>query len=97
MENNNPTTGPDTTSATHNKGGNKKGIWLIVGILVILIIVGAYWSLNKQQAAPATTAPASQKTPTTSSESLEKDLNSIDVSGSDNSDFKDVDADLQSL
>lgn len=85
------------------EGGNKMVVWLIVGLIIIILVVGGvYWYLNKQQKASLpteeTTTQTSQSTPQPTSEStdsLNNDLNSVDVGIS--TDFSAIDQDLQSL
>lgn len=77
------------------EGGNKMVLWLIIGLVVIILIVGGiYFYMSKQQSVSnpsATPAPASQ-----SQENLENDINSVDVSAVEG-DFSPVDQDLKNL
>lgn len=90
-----------------DSGGNKLIFWLVGGVILIALVVGGiYWYLSKQQAAtntPTTTQTKTQTTatpkPPTISElvsALDKELNAIEVQAAD-SDFADIDADLQNL
>lgn len=105
MENNNPvqTTVPTPTiqpapvvmPPAESEGSNKMVLWLILGLVAIVLIVGGvYIYFSNQQAIETkvtqqTPAPAAQ-------ENLENDLNTIDVTNIDQ-DFSAIDADLGSL
>lgn len=82
--------------ASSNGGGNKMVLWLVLMLVVIGIIGGGYWYMNKQKAEPNKTAPAVEEAPTMES-NLDEELNTIDVTASEEAEFKALDTDLQSL
>ncbi|MBU1031835.1 LPXTG cell wall anchor domain-containing protein [Patescibacteria group bacterium] len=74
-------------------GSNKFVVWLLVGlVLIILMVGGVYLYLSRQQAAPAavpTPTPVVQ-------ENLEDELNAINIASPD-ADFTSVDQDIEQL
>lgn len=88
---------PVMTDPAPSSGG-KNMMWVIIGLVVILLLGGVYWYLNIRQVNPKisvqTTGQA--KPTTTSADSLEQQINTMDISDSD-SDFTGVDADIKSL
>lgn len=83
---------------SNNTESKKPILWLIIGAMLVLVVVGGiYLYLSQQQALKSKTQTMVQ-TPTASpQENLEGDLNSIDVNSSASSDFAPVDSDLQQL
>lgn len=81
-------------------GGNKLILWLVGGLIIVIITVGGmYWYLGKQPVkdqASQTALPQASSQPQTTTESIDQELNTIDVQASD-SDFDSIDQDLQSL
>lgn len=75
---------------------NKLILWLVIGLVVIIVLVGGiYLFLSRQQ---GTTQPQTITSQTPApQENLENDLNSIDVETGADSDFTSIDQDLQSL
>ncbi len=104
MDNSNPTNPAPAAAAVspapalnpqpNMMSNNKMILWLILGlVIVVLLIGGAYFYVNSQKA----NAPAESQTPQTQTvDSLENDLNSADAGDLEN-DFAPVDSDLQSL
>lgn len=90
VENNNP-----IVQAPVGGNDNKMGMWLIVGLVVVILVVGAvYWYLSSQQTpSQPVQQPGSQAE---TIDNLDQELNSIEV-GTADSDFTSVDSDLQSL
>lgn len=92
-----PTTQPTpvVVPPAEPEGSNKMVLWLILGLVVIVLVVGGiYLYLSQQQGAET---GVTQPTPTpVTEENLENELNTIDVAGSDQ-DFTAIDQDLQSL
>lgn len=75
---------------------NKLIIWLVIGLVVIMAVVGGmYLVLNRQQTTSKPTAVSKTIAPA-AEENLESDLNAIDVSSGEN-DFTSVDQDLKQL
>lgn len=81
---------------TTPSGGNKMMLWIILGlILTILVVGGAYWYLSNQQ--PKTEELTSNSQPLKQGEdNLESDLDLIVVPEVD-ANFAEVDKDLGSL
>ena len=76
--------------------GNKMILWLVGGLVVIIVLVGAiYFYLGNQKKAdqPLPSPTATQNTDTVST--LENDLNSVSVEQQDN--FSTIDQDLKQL
>ena len=108
MENNNPA--PQTTPSqptmqqnpqpTAPSGGSKMFLWIILGLIVtILIIGGVYWYLNNQQSKTDqanTSQTQSSAVPVKAESSLQTDLNSIEIPDVDNQ-FATIDKDINSL
>lgn len=93
----NPTPAPEAVN-TPSRGGNMK-LWIIVGLVTLLLILGGiYFYLSSQkevvETVPQTTTQASP-TPI-SIKALESDANSIEIETTD-SDFATVDAELKNL
>lgn len=92
-----PTTQPTpvVVPPAEPEGSNKMVLWLILGLVIIVLVVGGvYLYLSKQQGAETV---GTQPTPTpVAEENLENELNAIDVTES-NQDFSAIDQDLQSL
>ena len=93
---------PASQSAQTPEGVNKMIIFLVVGVIVVILIVGGiYWMLSKQQ---ASTQPGNQQTSNTApskpltnlKDALDQELDAINVSASEG-DFQSVDQDLKSL
>lgn len=98
-----PQVNPSVVKSVEKSGGNeqssssnKMGLWLVVGLIVIAVIGGAYWYLNKQ-ANPAenTETPNTNQEPKTES-SLDQDLDAIQVEATD-SGLDTVDNDIKNL
>lgn len=84
-----PTTGGDESK--------KPILWLVIGIMLILALVGGiYLYLSRQQAKSSTQTMVQTPQPSPQ-DNLENDLNSINVESSPSSDFAPVDSDLQQL
>lgn len=88
---------------TSASGGGGKMKWIITIILIILILVAGWYFYMKLQGnnapAPTSVAPAEAQptvAPTNSPQTLNNDLNSVDVA-SDSSGFTPVDSDLNNL
>lgn len=100
MDNNNPAPQPNPTTIvqppTNGGGGSKMVLWLVLLLVVIGIIGGGYWYMNKQKTEPNKTAPAVEEAPAMES-NLDDQLNTIDVTASEEAEFKALDTDLQSL
>lgn len=78
-----------------NSNGNKMILWLVMGLLATILIVGmVYWYLSSQQSKQMESSTISKSTQTEAN--LEKDLNLIEVPEVD-ANFAEVDKDLQSL
>ena len=92
MENNEQNPSMEQPIKKPNSG--KSMIWLILGLILILLIGGAYWYLKGQKTTTSQQTPQSSTQPT--SDSFDKDLNSIDVQAQD-TDFDALDADLKNL
>lgn len=83
------------------KDGNKMIIFLVLGVvLVILIVGGIYYFLSIQQQTPAPVAPITEspapKAPVVAKDALDAELEEINVASS-GAEFQSVDSDLQSL
>ncbi len=92
-----PATPQVPIAGTPPEESNKLIIWLIIGLVVVIILVGGvYLFLSRQQAASQVQTTVQAPTPTPA-ENLEGDLNSIDVDSDATSDFTQVDQDLQQL
>lgn len=82
--------------------GGKKMIFMIVGglTIIILLALGVFWYISRQQEAKMAdeqnAAQKQQPAPVETVNTLEQDLNSINV-GSDEADFTSVDSDLENL
>lgn len=87
------------TPAAPAGDSNKLIIWLVVGLVVIIVLVGGiYLFLSKQQAASQTLTPSPLTSqPPAPQENLENELNNIDVNAGADSDFTSIDQDLQNL
>lgn len=96
-----PTT-PQTPIAPEPPSGesNKMVLWLVIGLVVIVVLVGGiYFFLSKQQSTETgTKQPVVQVTPKPQDtvDALDKDLNALNIESSD-SDFASIDQDLQQL
>lgn len=92
-----PTTQPTpvVVPPAEPEGSNKMVLWLLLGLVAIVLVVGGiYLYLSQQQGAETT---VTQPTPTpVAEENLENELNAIDVAESDQ-DFTAIDQDLQSF
>lgn len=82
---------------------NKVILWLVIGLVAIVVVVGGiYFFLSKQQANTAQTTnverPIVQASPKPSDtvDALDKDLSALNV-GTADADFSSVDQDLQQL
>lgn len=85
---------PPQPQAPFKEDNKKMFLWLILGLLVIVVIVGGlYMFLSGQQKVAETTKPQVKQE---SVDSLEKDLDSVNVEEVDK-EFTTVDSDLQSL
>lgn len=84
------------------KESNKMIFFLVGGVIVIALVVGGiFWYLSNQQK-PSQTANQNTNTAvntksTNNVDSLNQDLNSIDVQASDSAGFDALDRDLQNL
>lgn len=113
MDNNNPQQAPMPNTPPVNsvipqtpipsapaENSNKLILWLIIGLVVVAALVGGiYLFLSNQQAAPKplTSSPAPARS---AQENLENGLDSIDVdsaASSIESDFTQLDQDIQQL
>ena len=70
---------------------------LIVVTILLLICGGAYYMLVMKKAPEPVVNTEPVKQTTLAPENLENDLSAVDVTDTSNSDFTDVDSDLQSL
>lgn len=111
MDNNNPA--PEAPQATdqpqipvpevQSGESNKMVLWLVIGLVVIIALVGAiYFFLSSQQAATNTqkvtenpVVQASPEPPDTV-DALDRDLNALNI-GDVEADFASIDSDLQQL
>jgi len=96
-----PTPNSPQPVANAPEGGEKKTMmYMILGVIAILLIVGGiYLFLSRKQASEKTinnTSSTTVQQDTTSTDTLIKDANAVDVTSPD-SDFKTVDTDLGSL
>ena len=101
-----PTITSTVPPAQPSKEGNKIVIFLILGIVIILLIVGGlYFYLSTQQPKVETqisvptqvaSAPSTQPSVANFRDALDKELEAIKVDES-NADFNSIDADLQKL
>ncbi len=90
---------PEPSPVTPSNSDSNKVFWLVGGLLVLsLITAGLYFYMNKS----GNTIPQTQQTtknptpsPQASLDSLDKDLQSVDVSSTD--DLSSIDQDLKSL
>lgn len=100
MDNNNPASQPNPTTIVQppstGDGGNKMLLWLVLLIVVIGIIGGGYWYMSKQKTDTNKPAPAVEEAPAMES-NLDDQLNTIDVTASEDAEFKALDTDLQNL
>jgi len=96
-----PTPASVTTPPPASGGGDSKKMimMLVIGIVVVILVVGGiYYFLSKKQSAQ----PVSETTGTNKpaivqiKDALDQELDSINVQAAD-SDFNQVDSDLQSL
>lgn len=92
-----PQPAPAPTSPPVEEGNSKMVLWLIGGLIVVIIVVGGiYWYLSSQAAKQAL-QQVKTPTPVTKEEtSLESDLDAVQV-GDIDSEFTEVDKDLESL
>lgn len=100
MDNNNPTPSQPDPSVIQQPVGedNKMGLWLLVGLVLVIVVVGGiYWYLSNQQTAQNTPVLKTSTKSTITEENLEEELNSIDAEASGSNDFKAVDSDIQGL
>ncbi len=84
-------------TSSNNNGEKKVMLWMIVGIIGILVVVGGIYlifSKSKTTVQPEAAIPAVGDT--TSTDSLMKDANAIDVASPDG-EFQTVDSDLGNL
>lgn len=94
-----PATVQAGTPQPAKSGGNKKILWLIIGLVVVILIIGVIYFIFSSQ---KTKQAADQKLKQTSTatvkpaDNLDKELDSIDIQTPD-SDFTSVDSDLQNL
>lgn len=80
-----------------DSSSNKMVMWLILGLVVIVLIVGGvYLYLSRQQTAKNLQTNVIQTPAPVAQENLENDLNTIDV-GILDQDFSAVDQDLKQL
>ena len=97
MENNTPPLPPEAVPKTSKeKGGNNYLIYIVGGLTVLILVIGGvfvYKNLAKYKSANVSSGSASQYP---SLESLDNELSSLDDSPV-NSDFTELDKDLQSL
>lgn len=86
----------DPVSQPIDHPSNKKAglVWIIVGLIILLVILGGTYFYLTQS--PEQGTPTSTPKPLTQQESMENELNSLGVE-SEGNDFSDVDKDLQSL
>ncbi|MEK7616627.1 MAG: hypothetical protein AAB414_01075 [Patescibacteria group bacterium] len=78
-------------------GGNKKMLWAILGLVVLILIVGGiYWYLGQGRGTSTPAKATPKPTAATSVDTLEKDLNSTSLDDLDK-EFSSVDTDLQGL
>ncbi len=94
-----PTPAPAPTIQVPADGGGEKKmlLWIVMGIVATVLIVGGIYlalSMRQAQTKPAKTVP--QVADPSSLSNLEKDASEINVSPPD-SEFKEVDSDLGSL
>ena len=83
------------TSGPVSKGNNKL-VMIVVGLIILVVVlVGAYFYLGQTQVPEPSPSPKPAQTQT-KEESIQKELDAIDVEASEN-DFQEVDKDLQSL
>ena len=89
----------DPTTTPPASKDNQMGLWLIIGVILVLVVVGGiYWFLSNQQAAQnSNLAPQVTMQPTTTERSLQEELNTINVQASGSSDFQEVETDLSGL
>lgn len=91
---NNPTLQPTTQVSQNSDGNNKMILWLVLGLVFTILIVGVvYFYLNNQQSKQPTAQAPNYTQP---QDNLQTDLNSIDTSDT-GSQFSEVDKDLNSL
>ena len=91
-----PQPNPTVIQQPKGEGGNKMVLWLVLGILIVGLIGGAYWYMSSQKS--YTNENTREATPTSSPESdLTGELDSIDVQSSNEAELNALDADLQSL
>ena len=75
----------------------KMALWLIIGLVIIVIIVGGiYFYLSNQQKPLQSNLPVEGPKTTAASENLENDINNVNVDEVDKN-FSQVDKDLGSL
>lgn len=88
---------PVTNVVQESPKGNKM-LWIIVGLVVVILVVGGvYWYMGQQKGASTKTKASPKPTATTQSvDALEKDLNSTSLDDLDK-EFSSVDTDLQGL
>lgn len=79
-----------------SSGNNKMVLWLITGLIITILIVGAvYWYLSRQQTSPNQQI-SKEPTPIGESAKLDSELNLIAIPEVDEN-FSEVDKDINSL
>lgn len=87
--------GVQTPMPPVNEGGNKMAMWLVIGVVIIVLVVGGiYWYLSSQNKVEPTPQATTQTTTQVPEEDLEQEADSIDVQAAD---FTEVDSDLKGL
>lgn len=87
---------------TEPTGDSKKMIlWLVIGLMVVVALVGGiYFFLSSQQAGnteqPVAEKKVVQTTPPDTMDALERDLSALNIEDTEN-DFTSIDQDLQQL
>jgi len=95
-----PETPQPAAVPTPESGGGKTKLWIIIGLVVLLLILGGvyfYLSSQKNEAPEDLPQTTTQASPTpVPINNLESDANSIEIESTDG-DFATVDADLKNL
>ncbi|MBI3103705.1 hypothetical protein HYZ05_02070 [Candidatus Daviesbacteria bacterium] len=91
------TPAPVPTAPPVEEGKSKMILWLIGGVIVVIIVVGGiYWYLSNQAAKQAAREVKAPQAVTREETSLETDLDTVQI-GDIDSEFINIDQDLESL
>ncbi|MCR4305590.1 MAG: hypothetical protein NUV73_00725 [Candidatus Daviesbacteria bacterium] len=89
---------PQVPMAESSGDSKKMILWLVIGVIVIIAIVGGiYLFLSRQQAVPVQEANTIQAPIAAPEENLEAELQSLDVEAGADAEFAAIDQDLNQL